>query len=338
MQKDIVFIDTSVFVKEKYFSEGNAICTLFKLAKDGIIDLVSTDITNKEILRHMRKDCLEAFSNLKKRCNVLRNISIYKNSFERTNKAIVEKEVKELLDKNLKAANVFSFGYKYKEEDVKDIFDMYFREHAPFSDHKKSEFPDAFVLKQLDNYARKNQLQIIVLSADDDMKKFDSYYLAHADYKEFITDKLVIKEKLDDLKNALDDQYDEICSQIQEICEKELDDTNLYTNCIEGEYVSYVNVNFVKVELDKENFYIYNSDGDNIGVEVEYEIEFSVDVDFENTSNAYYDSEDKQWYGTESDTKTIRKSVSSYVDLKYDEQNGLNIEEFDVDDVIREIK
>ena len=46
MQKDIVFIDTSVYVKEKYFSEGNAITTLYKLAKEGIISIVSTDITN----------------------------------------------------------------------------------------------------------------------------------------------------------------------------------------------------------------------------------------------------------------------------------------------------
>jgi hypothetical protein len=37
MQKDIVFIDTSVYVKEKYFSDGNAITTLYKLAKEGII-------------------------------------------------------------------------------------------------------------------------------------------------------------------------------------------------------------------------------------------------------------------------------------------------------------
>lgn len=58
MQKDIVFIDTSVFIKEKYFIEGNAICTLFRLAKEEIIDLVSTDITNQEILRHMQICCL----------------------------------------------------------------------------------------------------------------------------------------------------------------------------------------------------------------------------------------------------------------------------------------
>jgi len=85
MQKDIVFIDTSIYVKEKYFSEGNAICALYKLAKEGIIDLVSTDITNQEILRHIQKDCLEAFSTMKKECNVLRNISLYKDSFNRTN-------------------------------------------------------------------------------------------------------------------------------------------------------------------------------------------------------------------------------------------------------------
>ena len=70
---------------------------------------------------------------------------------------------------------------------------------------------------------------------------------------------------------------------------------------------------------------------------MECDIEFSVDVEYESTSNAYYDSEDKKWYGTESDRTNIRKSANCYVDLKFDEQLGLGIEEFDVDDVLREI-
>lgn len=337
MQKDIVFIDTSVYVKEKYFSEGNAICTLFKLAKEGIISIVSTDITNREVERHFQKDCLEAFSKMKKQCNVLRNISKYKDSFDRTNKAVVEKEVKEILEKNLKAAEVYSFGYDINKDDVKDIFYSFFKEKAPFSEHKKSEFPDAFVLKMLEKYARKNNLRIVVLSTDDDMKGYNSYCLDSVDYKEFITDKLVVKEKLDDIKFALNDQYDEICSKIQTECEKELDDTNLYINSVEGEDVSYVTVNSVRVSFDKSNIYIYNEDGGVVGVEVECDIDFSVDVEYENTSNAYYDSEDKRWYGTESDTMTIQKTATTYVDLLYDEKSGLSIEEFDVDDVIREI-
>ena len=337
MQKDIVFIDTSVYVKEKYFSEGNAICVLFRLAKEGIIDLVSTDITNQEILRHMQKDCLEAFSKMRKQCNVLRNISIYKDSFDRTNKAVVEKEIKALLEKNLKAASVYTMGYNCNEKDVKDIFSSFFKEKAPFSDHKKSEFPDAFVLKILENYADKNGLTITILSTDEDMQKYNSYHLYKADYKEYINEKLVVKEKLDDIKAALDDQYDEICEKIQMECEKELDDTNLYIYSIEGVDISYVTVNNVKVKFDKNSIYIYNYDDGSLGVEVECDIVFSVDVEFENTSNAYYDSEDKRWYGTESDTAKIQKSASTYVDLKFDEKYGLSIDEFDVDDVLREI-
>lgn len=337
MQKDIVFIDTSVYVKEKYFSEGNAICALFKLAKEGIIDLVSTDITNQEIMRHMQKDCLEAFSKLRRQCNVLRNISIYKDSFDRANKAIVENEIKASLEKNLKTANVFSMGYNCNEKDVKDIFNSFFKEKAPFSDHKKSEFPDAFVLKILDNYARKNGLTIIILSTDEDMQGYSSYNLYKADYKEYINEKLVVKDKLDDIRAALDDQYDEICSKIQIKCEKELDDANLYIYSIEGVDISYVSVNFVKVNFDKNSIYIYNYVDGSLGVEVDCDIEFSVDVEFENTSNAYYDSEDKRWYGTESDIAKIQKSASTYVDLKFDGKEGLRIDEFDVDDVLREI-
>jgi hypothetical protein len=337
MQKDIVFIDTSVYVKEKYFSEGNAICALYKLAKEGIIDLVSTDITNQEILRHIQKDCLEAFSTMKKECNVLRNISLYKDSFNRANKAVIEKETKELLEKNMKAAGVYTMGYNCDERDVRDIFNSFFGEKAPFSNHKKSEFPDAFVLKILENYASKNRLTITILSTDDDMQKYDAYRLYKVDYKEYLIDKLVVKEKLDGIKAAIDDQYDEICSEIQNECEKGLDDTNLYIYSVEGVDISYVTVNHVNVKIDKNSIYIFNYDDGSLGVEVECDIDFSVYVEFENTSNAYYDSEDKQWYGTESDTAKIQKSASTYVNLKYDERYGLSIYEFDVDDVLREI-
>lgn len=337
MQKDIVFIDTSVYVKEKYFSEGNAISALYKLAKEGIIDLISTDITNQEILRHIQKDCLEAFSTMRKECNVLRNISIYKDSFNRANKAVIEKEAKNLLEKNMKAASVYTMGYNCDERDVKVIFNSFFKGKAPFSDHKKSEFPDAFVLKMLENYADKNRLTIIILSTDDDMQKYDAYRLYKVDYKEYLNDKLVVKEKRDEIKAAIDFQYDEICSMIQSECEKELDDINLYINSVEGVDISYVTVNQVNVKFDKNSIYIYTCDDGSLGVEVECDIEFSVDVEFENTSNAYYDSEDKQWYGTESDTSKIQKSTSAYVDLKYDEKYGLSIDEFDVDNVLRVI-
>lgn len=330
-------MDTSVYVKEKYFSEGNAICTLFKLAKEGIIDLVSTDITNQEIFRHMQKDCMEAFSKLRKQCNVLKNISIYKNSFNRGNKDLVEKEIQQILGYNLKEANVYTLGYKYSGNDVKEVFDLFFQGKKPFSDHKKSEFPDAFVLHLLENYGRKNDLRIAVLSADDDMRNYESYYLYSADYKDYITNKLIVKEKLDDIKTALGNQNDEICLQIKSECEKELAEMNLYINRIEGVDVTYVTVNFVHVNLDKENIYIYNEKNGVVGVEVDCNIDFSVNVEYESTTNAYYDSEDKQWYGTESDALTINKSATTYVDLLFDEKKGLSIEEFDIYDLLKKI-
>lgn len=337
MQKDTVFIDTSVYVKEKYFSEGNAICTLFKLAKEDIIDLISTDITNQEVLRHMRKDCMEAFSKMRKQCNVLRNISIYKDSFGRANKDIVEKEVDQIFEKHLRTSKVCTLGYKYNEKDVKDVFDSFFNERVPFSSHKKSEFPDAFILKLLENYGKKKSSRIVILSADDDMSRYESYYLYAVDYKDYITDKLVVKEKFEDIKTALEKQNDGLCSQIQNVCENGLDNLSLYVNCIEGVEVTRVTVNHVRVNLDRDSIYIYNEEGGVVGVEVDCDIEFSVDVEYENAANAYFDSEDKRWYGTELDTITIRKSTTTYADLLFDEKKGLHIEEFDVDEVLKTI-
>jgi len=49
MNKDIVFVDTSIYIAEKYFAPNNRILALRNLAGSGIINVVSTIITDKEV-------------------------------------------------------------------------------------------------------------------------------------------------------------------------------------------------------------------------------------------------------------------------------------------------
>ena len=52
-----------------------------------------------------------------------------------------------------------------------DVFKLYFHSDPPFSDDKKSEFPDAFSIGSLLNFVIEKKINMIVVSRDGDWKK-----------------------------------------------------------------------------------------------------------------------------------------------------------------------
>ncbi|WP_162820693.1 PIN domain-containing protein [Microvirga calopogonii] len=57
---------------------------------------------------------------------------------------------------------------------LSDVLARYFSNVAPFSDsdRKKSEFPDAFALSSLDEWGRRNNKKVIIVSRDTDWERF----------------------------------------------------------------------------------------------------------------------------------------------------------------------
>lgn len=53
---DIIFLDTSIYIAENYFVPSNRISMLKRLVSDGLVSVVSTEITNREVLRHFKGD------------------------------------------------------------------------------------------------------------------------------------------------------------------------------------------------------------------------------------------------------------------------------------------
>ena len=75
MGKDVVFIDTSVFKANNYFSVTSKINKLAELASKGRISILLTSITKAEIIKHLTRDIKNARKSVRKRENeVLRNI------------------------------------------------------------------------------------------------------------------------------------------------------------------------------------------------------------------------------------------------------------------------
>lgn len=56
MEKDYVFVDTSVFGKANYFVKDGNIRHLFQLHDKGIIILLMPTITKREVQKHYKQD------------------------------------------------------------------------------------------------------------------------------------------------------------------------------------------------------------------------------------------------------------------------------------------
>lgn len=102
---DIVFIDTSVFIAENYFASGNRIHTLMQLAEEGKINLVLSEITVKEVRKHIISSTRDAWKQFDKVCKVFRN----REEIDKWRKSTNDK--KEQQNRQVKLSLVLSVAY-----------------------------------------------------------------------------------------------------------------------------------------------------------------------------------------------------------------------------------
>ena len=108
MEKDVVFIDTSVFKANNYFSSTSKINKLAELASIGRISVVLTSITKAEIIKHLTKDIENARKSVKKKDNeVLRNIKGTDEYFSALDKVDAEKTAIEMVNTFVKRSGAY---------------------------------------------------------------------------------------------------------------------------------------------------------------------------------------------------------------------------------------
>ncbi len=183
----MVFIDTSVFKANNYFSATSKINKLAELASKGRISIVLTSITKAEIIKHLMRDIENARKSVRKKDNeVLRNIKGTDEYFSALDNLNAEETANEMVKAFINRSGAYVIGLEYCK-DIDGIFKKYFMQEFPFSEKKQKEFPDAFALATLEGYNRSSQYKIIVLSTDPDMQNYKSDELIVEDYKKYVT-------------------------------------------------------------------------------------------------------------------------------------------------------
>lgn len=338
-KKEIVFIDTCIYISENYFCSGNRIQTLADLAKNGVISLISTEITNKEIIAHLTRDSMVSYNSLRHKYEVLKNFED-ESLFEKKERENIAELAKIKVKKFLDNAHVLNLGYEYCN-DVTSVFDKYFSEERPFHEgNKKHEFPDAFVLSALEKYCSKFNIKILVLSNDTDLLKYKSEFLTFDDYKKFITRKIAEKDLLKRIKESLDSEESAIKAKLETKLDSALYDSSIYHRLVNCEDFDDIRVKDCNIEIDKSSFNIIDKVDNIYIIEIEANASFLVELHFINLDYAHYDHEDQQWYDGELEDYDVERDISFTFGLKYIDSLGggnIAIDTFDVNDIIDSI-
>lgn len=335
MEKDYVFVDTSVFCKANYFVKDGTISHLFQLHDKGRIILLMPTITKREVQKRYKQDLDEQFDKLSK-LHKLKNIEAY--NLPVMNKDDIYKEVNSKISEMMN--HVCELDYSYCQ-DVETIFEKYFDKQYPFAGKgKEKEFPDAFALQAIEKYAADNQIKkVIVLSEDGDMTGYQSPVLdTSEDFKMYLSRKLKEDADLSGFEEALNDSLPNIEHQLNLKVEALLSNPGSYQEVINLNEVRDVSLHGFKVILNSNDCYITSINEHSIDIDLHAKVDFSVSVEYLDLETSYYDREYDQWLVRNFVFDNIVRSDNIVVKLKYSiDMLHLEVSDYGIDNLEDEI-
>ncbi|UIJ39213.1 PIN domain-containing protein [Desulfobaculum bizertense] len=170
-----VVLDTSIYEKYNYeFYSG--VLKMMQQFKNSGVDFLIPYIVKKEVVDHLSNKVKKAADSALFLSKYWKNVCGVPQSGDlKGSESLFEDDYLEQADRIFESyaqdCGALSFecdGYCK----IRDVFEAYFENGYPFSVKKKSEFPDAVVLFSLVEYAKNNDVNIIVVSRDNDWKTF----------------------------------------------------------------------------------------------------------------------------------------------------------------------
>lgn len=316
-----VFIDTSIFIKMNFFYGHPAFVALRESVNQGRTRILLTDVTVEEVKANIREETTAAIQAIKKSRNpakIFKNLGgTYSPIFKDPNfESITEEIIKQF---EAFSAEVGAVVVPVERAITKEVFTLYFNSALPFGEgKKKSEFPDAFVLSALNDWADEEGQRLYVVSNDKDMKGIENSFknlIPTESLEQYLNDVTFYFEKLAPLAEEL------LRKNEGEILERIKDDFALLGFILDDQDgdVYDVTVNSVG-ELSVSLLALTPPDKDQAGkahVEITTTVDYAADVEYDNLDTAYYDSEDKVLVPWEKVSKTVEDSEIVQVDLVF---------------------
>jgi hypothetical protein len=191
LETKFVFLDTEAFVREKFDWNSRSFVRLKELAKSHHVRIVTTSITKNEVRRKIGEILGYAANALNKYDVPLGQLGIPTKLD--TTVGLVKLET--LFEDFLTEVRAIEIPL---DTDLEVLFRDYFKQLPPFSEKKKSEFPDAVVVSSLRQWCAKRFCKVYVVSGDPDLKTCCDEVLLHADTVNEVISRATVTKQLHD--------------------------------------------------------------------------------------------------------------------------------------------
>lgn len=306
-----VSMDTSFLQKMDFDFNKEEFQSLAYLCQKHQVCFILSDIVLRETKEHIKENIENHINSSKKLVKKIKNYYIDRN--------INEKEVEEYLDgldinqlteKKVKdflsATNCFtisSSGVKTEE-----VLSLYFKKEPPFSDKKKDEFKDAYVLLSCRDYMKDKNEDLYVISTDSDWKNFSLKNEKIKAFQDLNTVLDIINRKIHEQENMLKNLENSFCTTSTEfekikdsimklVLDEEAKISILFSA---SSYWGYQNVEAIDYYVEDLEFIKYDNNitfdllnvkDDVITISCPVKLEFHIDG---STPLYYYDREDDE--------------------------------------------
>jgi hypothetical protein len=173
-----IALDTSAIEVEAFdFGRSHALLALPKAVADQEVEVLLVDVVDREVRKHLRQRAEVTTTGLRKTLSRLSKPSPEDATLD-TSKVVAEFEKLQLdnlatmreAEWTAYVAQLRATTLAARDVDSQRVLDAYFDVRPPFSKDKPKEFPDAFVVERLRQWAEEKQATVYVVSTDEDMK------------------------------------------------------------------------------------------------------------------------------------------------------------------------
>ena len=166
-----VFLDAQVFIEGNFAYKSPRFTSLSQLASSGVVALMMTDVTIREVEANLRSVVSKAVSQ-RAADPVLRNSTSPDVAalFKKLDAAAIQKELLAQFKAFLDVSNAQIV--EVKPSILPTVLDAYFEKKSPFGPGKdKAEFPDALTIETLKQWCDENDCELAIVSRDGAVKE-----------------------------------------------------------------------------------------------------------------------------------------------------------------------
>jgi hypothetical protein len=168
---EAISLDTQVFIATGFGFNGKSFTALKKYLANGRLSLVMTEITIKEVKARIRQTAEEELVKHRTFVNAAR--ALFNSSLAEVQIALKKIDTETAAEDLCAQFDAFLAEAKtiilnITDLNSGDVLEKYFTSAPPFGNKKtkKHEFPDAFAIQALAEYAERNELPMFVVSGD----------------------------------------------------------------------------------------------------------------------------------------------------------------------------